>query len=153
MPNPPVITLHPFQPGDQAAVKDLVLAGLVEHWGVLDPTKNPDLEDIAVSYQDAVFLVARCQERIIGTGALIPRQDHTAEVVRMSVAADWRRQGIGRMILQALVDHARQAGYTRVILETTETWQEVIAFYLRYGFRITHYKEGDVYFEYRLVSP
>jgi ribosomal protein S18 acetylase RimI-like enzyme len=73
--------------------------------------------------------------------------------VRMSVAADWRRQGIGRMILQALVDHARQAGYTRVILETTETWQEVIAFYLRYGFRITHYKEGDVYFEYRLVSP
>ena len=152
MPDSPEITLLPFQPSDQAAVKDLVLAGLVEHWGVLDPSKNPDLDDIAASYQHAVFLVARCQDRIIGTGALAPRQDGNAEVVRMSVATDWRRQGIGRMILQSLVDRARQAGFTRIILETTATWQDAIAFYLRFGFRITHTKDGDVYFEYKLVE-
>jgi putative acetyltransferase len=152
MANSPEITLHVFQPADQAAVKDLILAGLAEHWGTLDPSKNPDLDDIAASYTaasdaGAVFLVARYQDRIIGTGALVPRQNGVAEVVRMSVAADWRRQGIGRMILQALVDHARQAEFKRIILETTETWQEVIAFYLRFGFRITHNKDGDMYFE------
>jgi putative acetyltransferase len=158
----PKITLHVFQTADQAAVKDLILAGLAEHWGTLDPSKNPDLDDIAASYAaasyatasnaGAVFLVARNQDRIIGTGALVPRQNGVAEVVRMSIAADWRRQGIGRMILQALVDHARQAEFKRIILETTETWQEVIAFYLRFGFRITHYQDGDVYFVLDLID-
>jgi putative acetyltransferase len=143
----PEITLHAFQPADQAAVKDLILAGLADHWGTLDPSKNPDLDDIAASYAGAIFLVARYLDRIIGTGALVPRPDGTAEVVRMSVSADWRRQGIGRMILRALVDHARQNGFQRIVLETTETWQEVIAFYLHFGFRITHYQDGDVYFE------
>jgi putative acetyltransferase len=149
----PEIILHPFQPADQAAVKTLVLAGLVEHWGSLDPAKNPDLEDIAASYAQAVFLVARRGEQIVGTGALVPRSEDTAEVVRMSVATAWRRKGIGRMILQELVDRARQAGFQHLILETTETWQEVIAFYLRFGFRITHYQEGDVYFVLDLANP
>lgn len=148
----PEIILRDFQPADQAAVKDLVLSGLAEHWGVLDPSKNPDLDDIARSYAGATFLVAHCQGQIIGTGALVPRKNSTAEVMRMSVAPNWRRQGIGRMILQALVDRARQAGYRRIILETTETWQEVIAFYLRFGFWITHHKDGDVYFELGLVD-
>jgi len=146
------ITLHDFQPNDQAAVKDLILAGLAEHWGTLDPSKNPDLDDIAITYNGAVFMVARYQDQIIGTGALVPRQDGTAEIVRMSVAADWRRQGIGRRILQALVDRARLAGFRRIILETTETWQEVIAFYLSFGFRIIRYKDGDVYFVLNLID-
>jgi putative acetyltransferase len=150
--DPLEITLRPFQPADQAPVKDLILAGLAEHWGWLDPTKNLDLDDIAASYAGGVFLVARHQGQIIGTGALAPRSNDTGEVVRMSVAANWRRQGIGRRILQDLVDGARQSGYRRIILETTETWQEVIAFYLRFGFRITHYQAGDVYFELALVE-
>jgi hypothetical protein len=38
-------------------------------------------------------------------------------------------------------------GFRCIVLETTETWHEVIAFYQRSGFEITHYKGGDVYFE------
>lgn len=141
------ITLQLFQPADQVEVKALILGGLVEHWGVLDPTKNPDLEKIASTYAGTTFLVARQAGRIIGTGALVPRTESTAEVVRMSVAADSRRRGVGNTILAALVNYACQAGFRRVILETTDTWQEVIAFYLRFGFHITHYQDGDVYFE------
>lgn len=142
----PAITLHAFRPEDQPAVKDLILAGLAEHWGSLNPAKNPDLEDLSASYADATFLVAWRGGQIVGTGALVPRQDGVVEVVRMSVAADCRRQGIGRLILQELVLRARQAGFQRVILETTQTWQDVIDFYLQFGFHITHYQDGDVYF-------
>ena len=42
--------LRPFTAADQDAVKDLVLAGLADHWGTLDPTLNPDLNDIAGHY-------------------------------------------------------------------------------------------------------
>jgi len=141
-----ILTISAFHPEDQDEVKNLVLAGLVEHWGWLDSTKNPDLDDIATQYASGVFFVARQAGQLVGTGALIPRQDGVAEIVRMSVAKDVRRQGIGKKILSELVNHARQAGFKRLILETTTTWQEVVEFYLKCGFRITHRQDGDTYF-------
>lgn len=146
----PEITLHEFQPADQAAVKALVLAGLADHWGFLDPTLNPDLNDIAASYAGAAFLVARRGEQIVGCGALVPRGNGTGEIVRMSVTRNLRGQGIGRLILAALTERARSLGYRRIVLETTETWQEVVAFYLQCGFQITHRTGGDVYFALEL---
>ncbi len=141
------ITLSPFTPADQPAVKALVLAGLAGHWGTLDPSKNPDLNDIAATYRDAYFLVAKQAGVVVGCGALVPCTPEAAEVVRMSVAASVRRQGFGRRILSALCAEARARGCRRVLLETTQTWSEVIAFYQSFGFRITHYQDGDVYFE------
>jgi putative acetyltransferase len=140
------LIILPFQPEDQAEVKRLILSGLGDHWGIIDPSKNPDLDDIATTYTGATFLVARWQNQIVGTGSLVPRPEGKAEVVRMSVAIDMRRKGIGRLILDQLVLRARAAGFRQVILETTSTWLEVIEFYLRYGFHITHYQDGDVYF-------
>jgi ribosomal protein S18 acetylase RimI-like enzyme len=145
MNQPADITIAPFRPEDQAQVKSLILAGLGEHWGTIDPTKNPDLDDIRTTYASATFLVARRQGRIVGTGALVPRSDGVAEIVRMSVAKDLRRRGVGRLILQQLIERAQAAGYRQVILETTATWREVIEFYQRCGFHITHYRDSDVY--------
>lgn len=139
-----------FQPADQEEVQALILSGLVEHWGVLDPTKNPDLTDIAQTYAGAHFLVARLEDRIVATGALVPRADGVAEIVRMSVARDLRRTGLGRLLLARLIDQARGTGVKKVFLETTETWSEVITFYLANGFHITHHQDGDVYFELSL---
>lgn len=137
------ISLRRFRPQDQEQVKQLILSGLAEHWGQLDPTLNPDLNDIAVSYQAAIFLVCECNERIIGAGALVSRSAQEAEIVRMSVAADQRRSGIGTLILQKLCEEGQNQGFTRLILETTATWHEVVAFYQRFGFQITHYQESD----------
>jgi putative acetyltransferase len=142
-----VISLSPFTPADQPAVKALVLAGLADHWGALDLSKNPDLNDIASTYKEAYFIVAKEQGEVVGCGAFVPRSPDSAEVVRMSVAAAARRQGLGRRILSALCAEAKARGFQRIILETTQTWSEVIAFYQSFGFRITHYKDGDVYFE------
>lgn len=141
------ISIFPFQPQDQADVKKLILAGMAEHWGVLDPDKNPDLNDIRTTYANATFLVAWQAGKIVGTGALVPRPDDlTGEIVRMSVAAFMRRRGIGAKILAALCEQAKSAGYRHVMLETTETWDEVIAFYKQLGFRVTHRADGDIYF-------
>jgi putative acetyltransferase len=141
-----------FKPENQDPVKNLILSGLAEHFGTIDVTRNPDLNQIADTYADHDFLLAWCGERIVGTGALLRRSENTAEIVRMSVAYDMRRQGIGRQILAQILDFARVKGYRQVILETTDTWEEVIQFYLRCGFHITHYQEGDVYFALDLPS-
>ena len=140
------ITILPFQSEYQAEAKNLVLAGLAEHWGTLDPTKNQDLNDISRTYANGIFLVAWQNNQIIGTGAFLPMSNDTAEIVRMSVVAAMRRKGIGRKILQKLCERVKIDGYKRLVVETTETWNEVIEFYKQFGFQITHYLDGDVYF-------
>jgi GNAT superfamily N-acetyltransferase len=150
MPELDGIILRPFRPDDQDAARALILAGLVDHWGVLDPTRNPDLNDIAGNYAGAHFLVACRGEEIVGTGACVPRSADVAEIVRMSVKKELRGCGLGGRILRELLDHARSAGFRRIVLETTETWSEVIAFYQRFGFQITHHQDGDAYFALEL---
>lgn len=135
-----------FQPEDQEEAKQLVLTGLAEHWGVLDSSLNPDLNDISKSYADGLFLVARKEGRIVGTGALLQRSQDTAEIMRMSVTSSLRRSGLGSAILQRLCEYAKTKGIQKLVLETTSTWHEVIDFYLNYGFQITHHQDGDTYF-------
>ena len=81
----PSLIISRFQPSDQQEAKALILAGLAEHWGILDLSLNPDLNDIASTYAGADFLVARIAGRIVGTGALVPCGAGSAEIVRMSV--------------------------------------------------------------------
>ena len=140
------VEIRPFHPNDQEPVRELILAGLEEYWGRLDQSKNPDLHDIADSYRDGIFLVACLDGQIVCTGALLPRSVETAEIVRMSVARHLRRQGIGRQMLAELCSRAYQRGFRQVILETTATWKNAIAFYQAFGFQISHYADGDVYF-------
>ena len=88
------IVILPFQPKYQAEAKDLILAGLAEHWGTLDPSKNPDLNDIGSNYSKGLFLVALQDNQLIGTGAIVPTSNGVAEIVRMSVATTMRRNAL-----------------------------------------------------------
>ncbi|MBX3080766.1 MAG: GNAT family N-acetyltransferase [Anaerolineae bacterium] len=141
------VIIRDFVPADQTAARTLILTGLGEHWGWIDETRNPDVDDIAVNYAGQTFLVAEDDGQLIGTGALIHETDDVARVVRMSVAAEVRRQGLGSQLLDALIVRARQRGYRKIVLETTATWTEVIAFYQRHGFRELGVADGDMHFE------
>lgn len=147
-----IIVIRPFRPEDQAAARALILAGLVQHWGFLDPTKNPDLDDIASSYADAAFLLAWLGDELVGTGALVREAEGIGRIVRMSVVAHARRQGIGTSILAGLRDRARAAGYHQLVLETTSTWDGVVAFYEQQGFRALGSWEGDTHFVLDLAA-
>ena len=142
------IVIRPFHPTDQAATKQLILAGLVEHWGILDRTLNPDLNNIAHSYQGETFLLAVQGEEIVGCGALIAEEGREGygRIVRMSVKNTARRQGIGQLILAHLETAARQRHFHTIVLETTETWDDAVAFYLANSYQITHHQDGDSHF-------
>ncbi|MCL0069358.1 GNAT family N-acetyltransferase [Dehalococcoidia bacterium] len=140
------VKILPFQPENQETVRGLILEGLEERWGYLDESKNPDLEDVGVSYGEATFLVAWLDGEIVGTGAFIPRSERVVEIVRMSVLRELRRQGIGWRILRELCRRAYESAYREAISETTNTWEGVIEFYRQFGFQITRYVEDDVYF-------
>lgn len=138
------IVLHDLDASSRDEVRELILAGLGEHWGVVDESLNPDLDDMLESYASGRTIVARDPRgRIVGTGTVIPRTGTVAEVLRTSVRAELRKAGIGRLILGELVATARRWGCESVILETSSAWTEVVAFYLHCGFTVTHSEEGE----------
>ena len=141
-------------PDQHDDVRTLILSGLGEHWGTVHAALNPDLENLTSSYARGRTLVACDGRRVVGTGTVIPRDAASAEIVRMSVAADYRRSGVGRRLVDELVETARSWGMKRVILETTAEWSDVVQFYERRGFTMTHFDEGlfgrDAWFELKL---
>lgn len=139
-------TIRTFRPEDQEAARALILRGLAERWGELDETMNPDLDNIARHYTDGVFLVAVSAGQIVASGALIPESEGVGRIVRMSVARSRRRQGLGRRMLYALCERARAVGYRQLVLETTATWADAIAFYRAHGFRPLGERAGDMHF-------
>lgn len=130
----PALTVTDMQCRDQEAVRTLILQGLAEYWEVVNPDLNPDLVDIRKSYADGRTVVARSDELIVATGTVVPREPEVAEIVRMSVRRDYRRSGVGSLVVEELVSTARVWGASRVILETTAHWQDVTAFYQSNGF-------------------
>lgn len=143
--------IRPFQSSDQTAAQTLILDGLADYWGKIDPALNPDLNNIAKSYQSGIFLIAEINKKLVGTGALIPESENIGRIVRMSVDQTVRRQGIGQKILNALIQQAQQRKYTHIVLETTATWQGAIAFYTSFGFNPVGEKDGDMHFELTLT--
>ncbi|MCB1000244.1 MAG: crotonase/enoyl-CoA hydratase family protein [Acidimicrobiales bacterium] len=138
------LSLRDLEPSDTEAVRALVLAGLADHWGEVDPTLNCDLDDLAAAYPGSRTVVAvDGTGAIVATGTVVPRGDGVAEVVRMSVAADRRGQGHGRSVLDELLATAQAWGAPRVVLETTSSWTDVVAFYEHAGFRRTHVAVGE----------
>lgn len=148
------VVIREFQAGDQDAVRKLVLSGLKDHWGDLDPELNQDLLDIAGSYRDGRTVVADLEGTIVGTGTIVRRAHNAAEIVRMSIHPSCRRRGLGKSIAIELTATARRWGLSRVVLETSSHWTDVVAFYVGCGFTLTHEEDGafgrDTWFELRL---
>jgi putative acetyltransferase len=142
----PPARIRPFAPGDQAAARALILAGLREHWGWLDPSLNPDLDDIAASYvrPGHVFLVAEIGQTLVGTGMLVI-DGNVGQIVRLSIAPQWRQCGIGQALVVTLLDAARARGLVRVWMETNDDWHDAIGLYRHCGFQEFDHREGCVF--------
>lgn len=84
-----------------------------------------------LAYQDA---------HCIGTGRLVNLSAKQAQIGRMAVLAKFRGKGIGKQILQNLVDLAASQGVLEIILHSQVS---AIPFYGKLGFQA----QGDVYEE------
>jgi putative acetyltransferase len=136
------VEVSDLRPADQEAVRSLILEGLGEHWGHIDETLNPDLDEMLTTYGHGRTVVVRRGGEIVATGTVVRRDASTAEVLRMSVAAEHRRTGLGRVVLEELLATARDWGAAVVVLETSTSWAEVVSFYEACGFAISHRATG-----------
>jgi ribosomal protein S18 acetylase RimI-like enzyme len=130
------LCIRSFEVGDQEQARWLILEGLGEHFGYIDETLNPDLDDILHNYiiPGHVFVVACMGREIVGTGALISLGEGLSEMVRISTRKDYRRRGIGQAIITYLVNVSRQRDDRRIIVKTNASWHDAINLYKRLDF-------------------
>ena len=81
------------------------------------------------------FFVSRADGQAAGCGGVMIVEREYAEIKRMYVRPAFRGRGLGRLMLEHLVAHARARGLRVVRLETGIHQREAIALYESSGFR------------------
>jgi len=93
-----------------------------------------------------IFLVARHDRHLVGGVGLrsIAEPDlHFAEVKRLWVRPDRRREGIGLVLMKEIESRARELRYLTLFLETGPAQPEALALYRSNGWtEIDHYPDG-----------
>ncbi len=132
--------IRPITPQETAIARARILSGMIERWGWLDETANPDLDDIWTTYCQAghCFFVGEIQGDIVATGALWFEEAQVGRIVRVSVGETWRGRGFGRQMTNHLIKTAHQANCHTLLVETNESWQSALALYRNAGFLETH---------------
>ncbi|MDY6963925.1 MAG: GNAT family N-acetyltransferase [Pseudomonadota bacterium] len=101
----------------------------------LYPAESNHLVDISSLERPSVrFLVARKDGAVAACCALADAGDGTAEIKRMFVDPAWRGLRIGKLLLAAIIDSARQSNLEAIRLETGIHQPEAIGLYRAYGF-------------------
>jgi ribosomal protein S18 acetylase RimI-like enzyme len=74
---------------------------------------------------------------------------NVGEIKRMYVKPEFRRKGIGKYLLETILNEARQIGYSKIRLETAPFSQTAQLLYRSFGFQdIEPYPEGEIPPEY-----
>ena len=80
-----------------------------------------------------LFLLAKLQGAIIGSGALKELSLDEALLTRLFVASSHRGSGLANRLFDALIERARALGYTTVVLDVNRESVRAIRFYEKQG--------------------
>jgi putative acetyltransferase len=123
---------------DRERVVALVFRVLSEYDLPPDPeSKDSDLNDIEESYihSGGVFeLIEDKEGNLLGTYGLYPLDKDTCELRKMYFVPQIRGRGLGRLVLERAVAHARRLGFKAIVLETISVLKKAIRLYTRFGF-------------------
>jgi N-acetylglutamate synthase-like GNAT family acetyltransferase len=71
----------------------------------------------------------------VGTCALIKMDQHTFELAKMAVSPQAKGKGIGELLGKAIINKAKQAGATRIYLESNTILKPALSLYAKLGFK------------------
>jgi putative acetyltransferase len=92
-------------------------------------------------------------EIVLGTCAAIRHCNHVVEIAKLAVAQSVQRRGIGRLLIQTVINYARSMGAQKVCLVSNSRLKSALRLYESMGFAPAPlpaqpgYVSADVYME------
>lgn len=131
-----------FEAGDSPAFAALNLAWIETEF-VIEESDRAQLGDPEASIvaKGGQIIVAEIDGKVRGCGAVLPAHTqpipgkYYVEIVKMAAAADMRGKGIGRAVLERLIEEARDMGADGIWLETSNRLAAAQHLYRSAGFR------------------
>ena len=129
---------------DCGRVQNLVF-GVLREYG-LEPDlqgTDRDIADIEAHYitRGGIFeLLENEGGELLGTCGLYPMNAETVELRKMYFAPKLRGKGFGKMMMQRMIERARELKFKKIYLETATVLREAVALYEKFGFVPTNEK-------------
>lgn len=108
--------------------------------------------------KDGYIFFAIYKNSVVGTMALIPRENGVYELNKMAVNKELRGNGIGNQLINFIIDFAKKKKYKSVILYSNSVLKNSIHLYNKFGFKKiniesnTPYKRSDIKMELLLSN-
>jgi GNAT superfamily N-acetyltransferase len=94
------------------------------------------LHDVFSAARRNAFWIVSLGDEIIGTFGIESRGPDTTELRRMYLDRPHRGTGLAQRMLHGAESHARELGFSRMILSTAEIQRAAIKFYRKNGYRL-----------------
>ena len=131
------VTLHVEAPGSRDARQCVAhyMRELSQRFATgYDPANETPVDDADFTAPQGVFVVARLDGRPVGCGGVKRPAPGLGEIKRIWIDPETRGLGLGRKLLSALEDQARDMGLARVRLDSNFALPEAIALYRTCGY-------------------
>ncbi|MEY4540324.1 MAG: hypothetical protein RLZZ306_2081 [Bacteroidota bacterium] len=80
------------------------------------------------------IILAKVDKRVLGCVALKPIGEGVCEMKRLYVRPEARGEGLGKQLVEELINFAKKAGYKTMKLDTVSSLKEAIKLYQAKGF-------------------
>jgi putative acetyltransferase len=147
-----MIAIVEIQPVHSKAIFEILSEVSVELWGLsLDELRSidplSDLDEPGTYYRGhgGAFMVILDDDYVVGMGGMLGLDDRVCELKRIFIRKEYRGRGLGREIVEELLDFAYVHGYKQVRLEvaTPDVQTAAIALYTHLDFtEIPCYRAG-----------
>lgn len=86
--------------------------------------------------------LAKAGDEIIGTAAIMNEGHGIFELAKMSVAENWRGQGISKILMETCLKKAREIGVKKLTLFSNHQLKTALKLYEKYGFKNVEVKDS-----------
>jgi ribosomal-protein-alanine N-acetyltransferase len=106
----------------------------IERVSFQDPWREDAFYNELHNSQISTFLVMEMDGKIVGYGGMWIIKEE-AHIVNLAVHPEYRRQGLGGMLLRALFEKGEKRGVERITLEVRASNTDAQEFYKKFGFQ------------------
>ena len=131
-----MVTIIPYEEKYHTDFRQLNLEWLDKY----DLTESHDLmilddPDSNILKRGGFIWLAKTENKIIGTAALMNEGNNIFELAKMSVTKEWQGKGISKLLIETCLEKAKEIGVKKIELFSNHQLQAALKLYSKYGFR------------------